>query len=91
MKKQRCLLRSKRKERRICLLESSFLSWKNYCAKGSSLNKGKPISCFDLGKGFKAGSLTTVCYCFKNWRRVFKTAASSFNETGTSSSRINLC
>ena len=33
------------------------MSWK-FCAKSSSLNKVKPISCFGLGKGCKAGNLT---------------------------------
>ena len=90
MEKQHSLLRSKWKQRRICLLQCSLLSWKN-CAKSSSLNKVKPNSCFGLGKGCKAGNLTVLSFCFKNWRRVFKIAATSFNETDTSSQRMNLC
>ena len=73
--KQHSLLRWKRKERRNCLLQWSLMSWKK-CAKSSSLNKVKPIFCIGLGKKYKAGKLTALSYCFKNWRRVFKIAAS---------------
>ena len=90
MEKQHSLLRSKRKERRICLLLCSLMSWK-YCAKISSSKNAKPINCFGLAKRCKAGNLTVLSYCFKNWRRVFKIAASFYNETDTSSSRMTHC
>ena len=65
MVKQHSLLRSKRDERRICLLQCSLMSWEQF-AKSSSLNKVKPISRFGLSKGYKAGNLTDLSYCIKN-------------------------
>ena len=64
MQKQHSLLRSKRKERRICLLQCSLTSWKKY-AMSSSLSKVKPIFCFALGKGHKAGNLTVFVVLFQ--------------------------
>ena len=66
------------------------MSWKEI-AKSSSLNEAKPISCFSLDIEYKAGKWTVLSHCIRNCRTKFKTAASSFIEADTSSSRMNLC